>query len=275
MLWLMKTTNQRVLVTTLLLFLLRKNTIKRAVLKFLHMFARIVCIDSPTHAIEDHQVHITDWSPYVANGLMNGVWTATGVFLPDATPVATNRWITIYQNGKRKKKWMPNTHPRSVETNKWELIDGSEFYRPINDTRDYIIHKIITYGQPCRLLCVLEQSGSKYRVKIEIEPLDGWQPLCHPDDVRPWQYHISLGTITVGTAPLSPNFVPTDNFDFWADWEEVINTFHNKVHCLKIKWVSPNFTMMLSETDSIQQNAAVGRLRSGDLGHSSRLSISA
>ena len=265
-----KTRKQQFIVTILVLYVsvFRNTAFKRAILKLARTL--ISHISTPRHALDDNPVPTMDFSLYARNVRQEGVWSAAGVYSMGYSTAASDRWINI--GGKRK--WIPNTHYlRSVIPDEWRLT--GEFYRPINDTRSDLIHKIITYGQPCRLMCVLEKSGAMYRVKIEIEPLEGWQPLCHSDDIRPWQYHISLGTITVGTYPLPPNFVPVDNFDFWADWKEVIKTFHNKVHYLKIERVSRNFTMMLSETDSIQQNAAVGRLRDRDRGHSLQLSVSA
>lgn len=251
----------------LVLLFLRKNTIGRALLKLVQMM--ITQIASSRRTIQDRPSPITNWAPYIRNEMMGGIWTAGGVYSMNTSNL-TNRWIYIH--GKRK--WAPNILvPKLVDLNEWCLKD--EFYRPINYKCSELIHRIKTQGQPCRLKCVLEKSGTLYRAKIEIEPLEGWQPLCHPNDLRPWQYHISLGKISVPTDPSLPGFMPVDNFDFWADWEEVINTFHNKMHRLKIEWVSHNFTMMLSETDSIQQNVAVGRLRNNDLGHSSQLSISA
>ena len=266
-----KTRKQQFIVTILVLYVsvFRNTAFKRVILKLARTL--ISHISTPRHALADNPVPTVDFSLYAQNVRQEGVWSATGIYSLGYSTAASDRWRNI--DGKRK--WIPNTrYLRLVNPDEWCLM--GEFYRPVNHTRAVLLDDIIMHGQPCRLKCVLEKSASlTYRVKIEIEPLEGWQPLCHSDDIRPWQYHISLGTINVNTAPLPLNFIPEDNFDFWADWKEVINTFHNKVHCLKIERVSRNFTMMLSATDSIQQNAAVGRLRYRDHCHSLQLSVSA
>ncbi len=270
MVMVIRTRKQQFIVTMLVLFVsvFRKTAFKRAILKLARTL--ISHISTPRHALADNPVPTMDFSLYARNVRQEGVWTAAGVYATGYSTAASDRWS--YSGGR---KWIPNTlYPKTVNPDEWRL--EGEFYRPRNHTRANILNHIVMHGQPCRLKCVLEKSGSlTYRAKIEIEPLDGWQPLCHPDDIRPWQYHISLGTINVHTAPLPPDFMPEDNFDFWDSWTEVIRTFHDKTHHLVIERVSNKYTMMVSDLDQLQMNPAVIRLRSLDLGHSSRLSVSA